>query len=102
MQTLIECILPSMRDWIEWEYGVLMPPTEWESMAPLLTPNAVSMVPPGFTLPGGETCGGDPEHPLTSESSLLYCPIDGSVYLGMDALWERFQRFGDTAVLRRP
>ena len=100
MKTFVECILPEALGWMTYEYGSLDVPTEWAgSQATSLMPNAFLYVPTGVVgQANGEGCLGEDEDGNLyryNEWELSYCPWDGYVYLGEQALWWAYTHFGD-------
>lgn len=99
MKTLIECILPEAVAWMTWEYGSLDVPAAWAgSQATSLLPNNFVYVPTGVRgAVSDETCiseDADGEYAY-DDWSLAYCPVDGNIYLGEQAVWYGYQHYGD-------
>jgi hypothetical protein len=89
MLDLLNCILPDMNGWLEYEYGSLTPPPEWQSLSGSLAPNNYIWVPHDVTFPNSVAC------PQSDDDNVLfYCPIDGSVYLGEDTVWDEYSNGG--------
>jgi hypothetical protein len=99
MRTLAECILPAAVAWMIWEYGSLDLPAEWTaSQASSLLPNNFLYVPTGVRgAVTDETCISEDEQGeyAYSDRSLMYCPVDGNVYLGEAQLWSDYNEHGD-------
>jgi uncharacterized protein len=79
MGLYLECIVPSVAQWIDATYADMPHPTNY-----FLVPVGIS----GTEGDGG--CAYD-------ENSLQYCLSSGNIYLGEAALWQQYSVFGDAA-----
>ena len=99
MRTFLECILPEAVAWMEWEYGTLEVPDAWAgSQATSLLPNAFLYVPTGVRGPvSAEGCVGEDSQGEVryNDQDLAYCPVDGFIYFGEQAVWDAYNRYGD-------
>jgi predicted metalloprotease len=77
MELFLECVRPSVEDWVDFEYGGAVEPA------------AVFYVADGVT---GTSC----DEPYDT-NALKYCGLDSTIYLGQNALWEQYDGFGDAA-----
>jgi predicted metalloprotease len=79
MAVYLDCVLPSVAQWIDATYTNIPHPTNYY------------FVPVGYAGTDGD--GGCPY----DETSLQYCPSSGNIYLGEAALWAQYSIFGDAA-----
>src|SRR5688500_17979166 len=79
MAVYLDCVLPSVAQWIDATYTNIPHPTNYY------------FVPVGYAGTDGD--GGC----LYDETSLQYCPSSGNIYLGEAALWAQYSIFGDAA-----
>ncbi len=79
MAVYLDCVLPSVAQWIDATYADMTHPTNYYFVAAGVS--------------GAEADGGC----AYDENSLQYCPWSGNVYLGEAALWEQYSVYGDAA-----
>jgi predicted metalloprotease len=79
MGRYLECVVPSVAQWIDATYADMPRPTNY------------FLVPVGTSgTEGGGGCAYD-------ENSLQYCLSSGNIYLGEAAVWQLYSVFGDAA-----